>query len=175
MNKVSITTNINKVMSNINNRQQRLGSVIDSTVKDIVNIGHSKEKELLRTATHTQPFQGFLMANLYRQIERKGNLVTGRVGVGLTPQVVEQFMYIEYGTGIVGKQEKHEWAESDNYEYDVNKHGYQGWYYPIKGGSGGSKPYARTWGIKPNRFVYYTKLHLNDIKMALLESRMRGW
>jgi len=37
-------------------------------------------------------------------------------------------IYVEYGTGIVGKNDPHPEAEG-NYDYDVHNHGYAGWFY----------------------------------------------
>lgn len=37
-------------------------------------------------------------------------------------------IYVEYGTGIVGKNDPHPEADG-NYDYDVHQHGVQGWVY----------------------------------------------
>lgn len=39
-------------------------------------------------------------------------------------------MFIEYGTGIRGQENPHPKANIDGWEYDVNEHGDEGWWYP---------------------------------------------
>lgn len=35
--------------------------------------------------------------------------------------------YVEFGVGLVGKENPHKKAKDENYEYDVNNHGKKGW------------------------------------------------
>lgn len=39
----------------------------------------------------------------------------------------DKAVYIEFGTGIVGKTQSHKEAEEAGYQYDVNGHGEKGW------------------------------------------------
>lgn len=76
--------------------------------------------------------------------------------------------YIEYGTGIVGKQNPHPKASELGITYDVNSHGYDGWYYyddvshKIKKTLGmPSRPFINdTRKYMKNRFNYLVKKHL---------------
>ena len=43
--------------------------------------------------------------------------------------------YVEFGTGLIGEQKPHGKANELDYEYDVNNHGYRGWYYTDENGN----------------------------------------
>lgn len=43
-------------------------------------------------------------------------------------------VYVEFGTGIVGKSNSHPQAKVQGWEYDINRHGQSGWLYPAKNG-----------------------------------------
>ena len=72
-------------------------------------------------------------------------------------------VYVEYGTGIIGKHNPH--PEANGYQYDVNKHGMKGWYYPSERGSykpqdGNGIRLAWTRGMAARPFMYNTMLEL---------------
>lgn len=66
-------------------------------------------------------------------------------------------LYIEFGTGIVGA-----WSPYENntigYEYDVNGHGYEGWYYYDKD----EKRVRWTRGMPSRPFVHNTFIKLSS-------------
>lgn len=78
--------------------------------------------------------------------------------VGFIRVNAEYGMFVEFGTGIVGKKGKHHPAESVfGWEYDVNNHGEIGWSFPTDDGS-----YRRTRGQESRPFMYETALKLRD-------------
>lgn len=42
----------------------------------------------------------------------------------------EYFMYVEYGTGVVGRDSQHPDTSRVGWRYDTNAHGEMGWWYP---------------------------------------------
>lgn len=49
------------------------------------------------------------------------------VGVGIIKAGAPYAVYVEFGTGIVGKSQPH--PSPDNWRYDINNHGDSGWWY----------------------------------------------
>jgi HK97 gp10 family phage protein len=49
------------------------------------------------------------------------------VGVGIIKAGAPYAVYVEFGTGIVGKNQPH--PSPDNWRYDINNHGDSGWWY----------------------------------------------
>lgn len=49
------------------------------------------------------------------------------VGVGIIKAGAPYAIYVEFGTGIVGKSQPH--PSPDNWRYDINNHGDRGWWY----------------------------------------------
>ena len=72
--------------------------------------------------------------------------------------------YVEYGTGIVGKQNPH--PDPNGYQYDVNEHGSGGWYYKSEKGwykpKDGGPRLAWTKGMPARPFMYNTMLTLEE-------------
>ena len=85
--------------------------------------------------------------------------------------LTEQMSYIEFGTGIVGKQSPHELAEEQGWQYDVNQHGEKGWVFyhltdskldvkesniiqRIRADHTGLWERIRTKGVEPERFMF---------------------
>ena len=69
-------------------------------------------------------------------------------------------IYVEYGTGIVGRNKGH--PEADGSWYDKNNHGEKGWVY-FDPGYG----FVRTQGQVGQQFFYRTKLYMKE--------RMKYW
>lgn len=69
-------------------------------------------------------------------------------------------LFVEFGTGIVGSWNPH---PDDPWEYDINNHGYKGWYYPAelanesdaRTDSAGTK-FFWTRGMKSRPYFYET-------------------
>ena len=49
------------------------------------------------------------------------------VGVGIIKAGAPYAVYVEFGTGIVGKSQPH--PSPDDWRYDINNHGDRGWWY----------------------------------------------
>jgi hypothetical protein len=49
------------------------------------------------------------------------------VGVGIIKAGAPYAVYVEFGTGIVGKSQPH--PSPDDWRYDINEHGESGWWY----------------------------------------------
>jgi hypothetical protein len=49
------------------------------------------------------------------------------VGVGIIKAGAPYAVYVEFGTGIVGKNQPH--PSPDDWRYDINEHGESGWWY----------------------------------------------
>lgn len=91
--------------------------------------------------------------------------------LGILRTTEEQMSYIEFGTGIVGKQSPHELAEEQGWQYDVNQHGEKGWVFyhltdskldvkesniiqRIRADHTGLWEKIRTKGVEPERFMF---------------------
>ncbi|MCM1167705.1 MAG: hypothetical protein NC299_17150 [Lachnospiraceae bacterium] len=80
-------------------------------------------------------------------------------------------VYVEFGTGVVGKAKKHPDISIVGWSYDVNSHGELGWWYPTtetdpnpykrKGKDG--KMYAWTKGMPSRPFMYNTARELRRL------------
>lgn len=85
--------------------------------------------------------------------------------VGFIRVNAEYGMFVEFGTGIVGKSGTHHPAEDVfGWEYDVNNHGEVGWIFPTDDGS-----YRRTRGQESRPFMYETALQLRDEFPAIVK------
>ena len=113
------TITFNLSTSSLNNAVKSLQSM-QSSLKNT-------EKEFIRLSTQ------WLKAKASENITKNypdfvsdfTTLITGNMGILITTD--EQQAYIEFGTGIIGKQNSHELAEENSWEYDVNNHGTKGW------------------------------------------------
>lgn len=79
-------------------------------------------------------------------------------------------MYVEYGTGVVGEGFQHPDPSMADWEYDINQHGDEGWWYPSYEEDRNSTKYqtkdgvwwAWTAGQASRPFMYHTWLWLMD-------------
>lgn len=67
-------------------------------------------------------------------------------------------VYVEFGTGVVGKDKQHPDLSIVGWHYDVNGHGELGWFYPGKDGK-----FHWTKGMPSRPFMYNTALQLRQI------------
>lgn len=75
-------------------------------------------------------------------------------GVGIIKAGAYYAVYVEFGTGVVGKGSPH--PNPDGYQYDVNQHGDEGWvYYDDDSGQ-----FRWTKGFKSRPFMYNTARQL---------------
>lgn len=74
--------------------------------------------------------------------------------VGIIRAGATYAVYVEFGTGVVGKGSPH--PDPQGYQYDVNNHGYKGWiYYDEDSGE-----FRWTQGYKSRPFMYNTAKQL---------------
>ena len=117
-------------------------------------------------------------------INRTGNLVssiTGEVNgekpVGYVRVNCEYAVYVEFGTGVVGKDNPHPNYKGYTlgYNYDRNGRGELGWWYPTdesdpnpyKSVSANGKLYAWTKGMPSRPFMYNTAKKIDEYIRAL--------
>lgn len=90
----------------------------------------------------------------------------------------DHVMFIEYGTGIRGQENPHPKADIDGWEYDVNEHGDEGWWYPTtmadpnptKRISANGDIYAWTKGHMSRPFMYETWLYGRRVGTRIIRS-----
>lgn len=73
--------------------------------------------------------------------------------------------YIEFGTGIVGAESPYPTANSLGWDYDINLHGWDGWYYTHK--ETGNKEHSV--GMPPIMPVYETAQRIEDKALMLIK------
>jgi len=76
------------------------------------------------------------------------------VGIGIVRAGVPYAIYVEFGTGIVGKQNPH--PAPEGWKYDINEHGEKGWVYFNER----DQKWHWTKGMKSRPFMYNTLLEL---------------
>ena len=92
-----------------------------------------------------------------------GGYFDTKSGVGIIKADTPYAIYVEFGTGVVGKQSPH--PKPKGYKYDVNNHGDKGWlYYDENSGE-----FKWTKGFKSRPFMYNTarKLEKECAKIAV--------
>lgn len=67
-------------------------------------------------------------------------------------------VYVEFGTGVVGKGKPHPDIAIAGWRYDVNGHGELGWWYPGRDGK-----YHWTKGMESRPFMYNTAQQLKSL------------
>ncbi len=103
--------------------------------------------------------------------ELLGSIDSCLVGsVGFIRVNAEYGMFVEFGTGIVGSKDSHPASDAFGWEYDINDHGENGWFYPYNNNrhhkfrfnpeTGKFQPW--TDGMKARPFMYETALQLRD-------------
>lgn len=92
--------------------------------------------------------------------------------------------FVEYGTGIVGQNSPHPKALKIGWIYDVNGHGYSGWWYPTTEEALSKYPnspkrviggqvYGFTRGQESKPFVYKTWLYATRIVRPIIHKHIR--
>lgn len=87
--------------------------------------------------------------------------------------------FVEFGTGIVGKNSPHPVAEANGWKYDVNDHGEAGWWYPtdddnlIRYTAPDGKTYGWTKGMASRPFMYETAKELEVLCQQIAKEVFR--
>lgn len=78
-------------------------------------------------------------------------------------------VFVEFGTGVRGKNSPHPEATKHGWKYDTNNHGEEGWYYPttdpnlIRYTAPDGTTYGWTRGFEHRPFFYETAIELEDL------------
>lgn len=96
-------------------------------------------------------------------IRDTGNLLSSIVGeaggnYGFVKCKCGYAVYVEFGTGVVGKDNPHPDLSIAGWRYDVNGHGELGWWYPGKDGK-----FHWTKGMESRPFMYNTAQQLRRL------------
>jgi len=70
--------------------------------------------------------------------------------------------FVEYGTGVIGKNKPHKNISESGWSYDINEHGEEGWVYKDKSGQ-----YFWTAGEEAHNFMYDTLVQLKEEYMTI--------
>lgn len=178
---------------------------IDDNIKDLINwaneipnvladekIAESCARIFTERAKAKLASSGALQSDINRFVNAitfkkiSGNKWRISAGKGTDNQLKEDMYYLEFGTGIVGAWNNHPEADNVGWEYDKNKHGYNGWYYEKSKELGNNKSFIaedtyqilnkngsikgyRTRGVIAVRYFYDTMVEFGDILQQALK------
>ena len=100
---------------------------------------------------------------LLKSVSEYYGVVNGKQ-VGFIRVNAEYGALVEFGTGIVGKQNSHDLAGNVSYKYDVNNHGDAGWWWPDDYGG-----IHWTKGMPSRPFMYEAAQALRDEFPAIVK------
>lgn len=125
----------------------------DQTVKHLTQIGYEYMMSIVKFDS------GELASSISWDFDSKQNKGTIKIGA-------DYAIFVEFGTGIVGANSPH--PEPENWQYDVNSHGENGWWYFDE------KQNRLRWtkGQEASAFVYKTleymkKEAINGVKIKI--------
>lgn len=75
--------------------------------------------------------------------------------------------FVEFGTGIVGDENQHPYADVFNWKYDVNEHGEYGWWY----WNDTEGEWRWTKGMPSRPFMYETAMQLQQLQFLVEVAR----
>lgn len=109
-------SNIDMAIAQVQKYKNDLGTKMDKLISMLVDEG----VKIARTQLVGINFTGELDASIT-------GYYSPSTGVGVIKTDKWYAVYVEFGTGIVGKRSPH--PDSDNWRYDINNHGDEGWIY----------------------------------------------
>jgi len=80
----------------------------------------------------------------------------------------EYALYVEFGTGIVGEENPHPNALQEGWEYDMNDHGENGWFYI---GADGIRHWTK--GMPARPYIYQTSLYVRRITTRTVNKHIK--
>ncbi len=134
-------------------------ATLDKLVKDLELALAEKGLELLESNAPTFDIDGNIAGHAYTEATKSGYRV---VYSG------EDVAYIEFGTGIMGESNPYPDANAlveANWQYDVNGHGINGWFYKSK--RDGSLKHSR--GMRPEKPVYDSYKQLEMVAKDIIK------
>lgn len=141
-----MNSNINEVIKYIEEYNKSLNQGIDNGLKKLTEIAYEIVKQYCEEVNLSTHIDNITWE--YDSISKIGKVFTND----------EVIIFKEMGTGVVGSNNPHPNPSSEfsSWEYDVNKHGEEGWKYPKEDGT-----YGWTKGLPASSMFYNT---FNDIK-----------
>lgn len=119
-------------------------------------------------------YGAYQTGDLFNSID--GEVAESKTGklIGYVRVCADYVVYVEFGTGVVGDKSPHPDAQDLDYDYDVNDHGEDGWFYPYDNrrahkyrfnpATKREQPWTAGEPAKP--FMYDTSLYLRDILIS---------
>ena len=137
----SIEKAINEVKAYKRQLSEKAAALIKALVEAGVEIAKAQVRELgaVYTGELEESITGFF---------------DPEAGIGIIRAGAPYAIYVEFGTGIVGKQNPH--PAPEGWKYDINEHGEKGWYYFNER----DQKWHWTKGMVSRPFMYNTLLEL---------------
>ena len=148
------SSSIDKAIKEVINYKQELLGKMQLLIETLVNEGVEIAKNNV-SAMVGEFATGELEASI------KGAYFPAR-GEGYIVAESDHAMYFEFGIGLVGKENPH--PNAQGWQYDVNNHGENGWWYFDKG------EWRWTKGYKYHPFMYNTAIEL----LGMVEGIAKG-
>lgn len=158
MKPITITLSPQSVQQAIRDLEQvRIGlpRAMDNARLQLAQMGRERAEMFLATSDGTSTLKGSMKVSHGTDYT---SLYTD------TPWAV----YVEYGTGIVGKASPHPVPETAGWVYDINDHGVDGWWYKI------GKGVFWTQGQIGSAFLYTTGQWLTTQAVKVVRSNIKG-
>lgn len=152
------TASLDNAIEQLNAYQKKVETLGEKTTEKLTEMG---ERTAIEYALYMDAYDtGWLVSSIIS--ETKGT--NGRV-LATAPHAA----FVEFGTGIVGRDEPHPEAFVQGWVYDKNQHGEYGWYYLAKDGH-----VYHTTGMPSRPFMYYTSRDLRDEAPQVAREILQG-
>lgn len=146
---------VNSSINKLRNYQKKLESTSDETIKNLTKKGYEYMLSIVREDT------GELKNSITWEFSTANQKGTIKVGT-------DYWFFVEYGTGIVGKNSPH--PNAQGWRYDVNNHGNAGWWYFDEH----KNRFRWTRGQSANAFLYKTYKFLEKEAPKGITVKMNG-
>ncbi len=112
------TRSIENAIREVQQYKQTLDERVKALIKELVDKGVEIAKAQIRElgAVYTGELEGSITGFFDEEL-----------GVGIIRTDCPYAVYVEFGTGIVGKHNPH--PAPEGWKYDINEHGEKGWWY----------------------------------------------
>lgn len=149
---------IDKALQELKEYQKKIEQFPEKAVKLAVDMGVEQAKEIA----------------MYMNAYDTGELVNGIVGEakGSKGKIVStafHTMFVEFGTGIRGKQDPNQYDYAQGWKYDVNEHGEAGWVYK---GDDGKLHWTK--GMPSRPFMHDTAEILQQSRAWIAKTVLKG-
>ena len=135
---------IQKAINTLSKDKEKINSGFIKSVEELTRMGYEYMRSIVKIDS------GELAGSITYEYDKQSN--TGKILVGASYAI-----FVEYGTGIVGKSNPHP-EPIAGWTYDAGGHGEAGWtYYDEKQGK-----YCHTYGQGASAFVYRTVEYLKQ-------------